>query len=208
MDNRQKLMDAAGRVYSEVGFRGATTRRIAEEAGVNEVTLFRLFGSKARLIAEAVQCMDPMGAFSLPDHPIDPETELTVWCQGHAASMRAGRAIIRKTMAELEEHPEMTPFICEGRTPQYRMLVTYAQQLTPIATPLDAEHLEAACSMLMSALFSDAMGREVVPTAYPSPEADAPARYVRVFLRAIGARPDCGHHAAASSALLSTYQHT
>ena len=33
----------------------ATTRQIAEEAGVNEVTLFRLFESKERLLAAVVQ---------------------------------------------------------------------------------------------------------------------------------------------------------
>ena len=53
---KQQLLDAAVRVYAEGGFRGATTRRIAEEAGVNEVTLFRLFGSKAALIDEAIRC--------------------------------------------------------------------------------------------------------------------------------------------------------
>ena len=30
--NRQKLLEAAARVFAEAGFRGATTRRIAEEA--------------------------------------------------------------------------------------------------------------------------------------------------------------------------------
>ena len=192
MDNRQKLLESAGRVYAEVGFRGATTRRIADEAGVNEVTLFRLFGSKARLIAEAIQCLDPMGAFALPDDPLDPSSELTVWCAGHAHSMREGRAIIRKTLADLEEHPEMGPFICEGQTPQYQMLVAYASVIAPPATDEEVEGLETACSMLMSALFSDAMGRDVVPTAYPVPEEEAPARYVRVFLRALGVLPRTG----------------
>ena len=59
MENRQRSLDAAARIYGEAGFRGATTRRIAAEAGVNEVTLFRIFGSKASLLAEAVQCCAP-----------------------------------------------------------------------------------------------------------------------------------------------------
>ena len=75
---RQQIIDAAVRVYSDVGFRGATTRRIADEAGVNEVTLFRTFGSKAALIAEAVQCHAQAHARTpLPDVPVDPEAELT-----------------------------------------------------------------------------------------------------------------------------------
>ncbi|MBK9410707.1 MAG: TetR/AcrR family transcriptional regulator [Gemmatimonadetes bacterium] len=96
MDNRDKLLLAASRIYAEVGFRGATTRRIADEAGVNEVTLFRLFGSKAQLIAEAISCQDPMGTVSLPEHPVDPLRELAAWCDGHTVVLREMRAMIRK----------------------------------------------------------------------------------------------------------------
>jgi hypothetical protein len=42
--------------------------------------------------------------------------------------------------------------------------------------------------MLMSALFADAMGRDMMPTMYPQPAERAPAAYVDVFLRALGAR--------------------
>ena len=46
MELRDRILEAAALVYAETGFRGATTRRIAERAGVNEITLFRHFGSK------------------------------------------------------------------------------------------------------------------------------------------------------------------
>lgn len=36
------------------GYAGATTKRIAKQAGINEVTLFRKYGSKAKLVAAAV----------------------------------------------------------------------------------------------------------------------------------------------------------
>ena len=79
---RQKLIEAAARVYGEHGFRGATTRRIAEEAGVNEVTLFRHFGSKEALIAECVKhCATTVEDGTLPDVPLDPERELTEWAR-------------------------------------------------------------------------------------------------------------------------------
>ncbi len=50
-----RLLEAALELLGERGYEGATTRRIAERAGVAEVTLFRRFGSKARLLAEAVR---------------------------------------------------------------------------------------------------------------------------------------------------------
>lgn len=51
---RSRLLRAALDEVAERGLRGATTRRIAERAGVNEVTLFRHFGSKSALVAEAL----------------------------------------------------------------------------------------------------------------------------------------------------------
>jgi len=46
-----RLLDAAERVFARDGLQGATTRSIAQAARVNEVTLFRHFGSKERLLA-------------------------------------------------------------------------------------------------------------------------------------------------------------
>src|SRR6202021_191933 len=48
------MYDAALVVLAERGYAGATTRRIAEAAGINEVTLFRRFGDKRQLILAAI----------------------------------------------------------------------------------------------------------------------------------------------------------
>ncbi len=55
MDNtEQKILDAALRVFASEGYAGATTRRIAQEADVTEVTLFRKFQSKENLLREVI----------------------------------------------------------------------------------------------------------------------------------------------------------
>jgi hypothetical protein len=54
----------------------------------------------------------------------------------------------------------------------------------------------------MAAIFSDAMGREMMPDMYPQPAERAPALYVRMFLRAIGveiSQPAARSRAAAPS---------
>jgi hypothetical protein len=38
-------------------------------------------------------------------------------------------------------------------------------------------------------MFGDAISRGVMPNACPQPVDDAPAKYVRVFLRALGVEP-------------------
>ena len=42
----KQILDAALDVMAERGYTGATTRQMAAAAGINEVTLFRRFGSK------------------------------------------------------------------------------------------------------------------------------------------------------------------
>ena len=188
MVNREKLLEAAMRVFAEAGFRGATTRRIAEEAGVNEVTLFRLFKSKMALIREAAELHAQIRAeFALPEEPQEPERELTAWCAAQMTFLRKSRALIRKCMAELEEHPEMAQCMRHGPTLSHRQLRGYAHALCRQYHVSDRNGLvDAACTMLGGALFADAMGREFTPDMYPQPEARAAAQYARCFLRAIG----------------------
>ncbi|MBE0524868.1 MAG: TetR/AcrR family transcriptional regulator [Methanosarcinales archaeon] len=50
----QKIMDAAIKVFARKGYDGATTRKIAEAAGVNEVTLFRKFQSKENILRAVI----------------------------------------------------------------------------------------------------------------------------------------------------------
>lgn len=47
----ETILDAATDLFAERGYQGTTTAAIAERAGVNEVTLFRRFGSKQGLLA-------------------------------------------------------------------------------------------------------------------------------------------------------------
>ena len=52
IDTKKRLLEATLKLISEKGYMGATTREIAQEAGVTELTLFRHFGSKEKLFKE------------------------------------------------------------------------------------------------------------------------------------------------------------
>ena len=52
-DARKRLLKAALEEFVLSGYKGASTRAITERAGVNEVTLFRQFGSKKGLLKAA-----------------------------------------------------------------------------------------------------------------------------------------------------------
>jgi outer membrane protein TolC len=184
---RQQLIDAAAKVYAELGFRGATTRKIAEVAGVNEVTLFRTFGSKANLIDEVIRsCHRDPGAASLPADPAEPEAELTRWVGETHRFMLDRRGLIRSAVAELHEHPEHSTEIADHPTVSFRELRAYVGRLHTSGAIPDVANANAACTMLLGTLFSDALHRDVMPSMFP-PAPDAPRTYVRLFLRALGA---------------------
>lgn len=58
---RQKILDAAGKLFAEKGYSETTTLAIAAESGVNETTIFRNFGSKKNLYME-IFCANTPGA--------------------------------------------------------------------------------------------------------------------------------------------------
>lgn len=51
---RLALLDAARELFATCGFERTTVRAVAERAGVNQALLFRYFGNKEALFAEAV----------------------------------------------------------------------------------------------------------------------------------------------------------
>jgi TetR/AcrR family transcriptional regulator len=53
-DVDQRIQHAAVREFCRKGYAGATTRKIAEMAGVNEVTLFRRFRSKESILRTSI----------------------------------------------------------------------------------------------------------------------------------------------------------
>lgn len=54
-DISNRILDAAMDVFSKKGYEGATTRKIAQEASVNEVTLFRKFHSKENILKTVIE---------------------------------------------------------------------------------------------------------------------------------------------------------
>lgn len=188
-DVRESLLKAALKLFAEHGSRGATTRRIAQEAGVNEVTLFRHFPNKQALLHAALHAFAEQTPYlRLPDTPKDLASELEVWARDHHKHLYKLRALIRTSMGEFEENPEQCKqAMCVS--------ISIANELTDYLTTAQRAGLvsadvtpAAATSMLMGTLFGDAMGRDLMPERYPYAMRDAIGLYLQLFLRAIGAR--------------------
>lgn len=105
---RQRLLDAAARVFARDGLAGATTRSIAQEAGVNEVTLFRHFQSKERLMAAVVgENFGAKAATQKPDIPSptdDLRADLLALGQCYETLLTANWPLVRTMLGELHHH--------------------------------------------------------------------------------------------------------
>ncbi len=129
-DTRQRIILAARQLFSEVGYALATTRLIAEAAQVNEVTLFRHFGSKKALL---MACMEDINAtgFSATfeselsgDYPAD----ILQMAQHQIADMRANVEVLRLLLCDVRSVPELRQVLLAGGRGNLERLSGYFQK--------------------------------------------------------------------------------
>jgi AcrR family transcriptional regulator len=188
MPLRDKILLAATELYAETGFHGSTTRQIAQRAGVNEVTLFRHFGSKTALLREAIHCACARHELNLlPETPRQMRVELQRWARGTWEALWSRRAVIRTALGESEAHPELSPQEDSATACAERELSTYLDRCHAAGLIPGSAELPAATALLMGTLFADALTRDVQPFVYRREPDQSLTDYVELFLRAVGA---------------------
>ncbi|MGD1068657.1 MAG: helix-turn-helix domain-containing protein [Bryobacteraceae bacterium] len=105
----ERLIEAALEMFSRRGM-AATTREIADAAGVNEVTLFRLFESKDRLLAAVVREVvraehEALDRVDLEDFDI--RRDISAVAEVYYATHEQYHAFLR-TMLAHRFHPKLT----------------------------------------------------------------------------------------------------
>ena len=182
--SRKRILAAALRIYGEHGFSGSTTRRIASEARVNEVTIFRQFGSKAALMAEAVLTPPAVSPLPiLPTAPGDPVTELHVWALSLLDWLRETRTVIRRSFAETTDPPEVAGRLHSHVETWNATLKAYVIALEEQGRIKHSADIAVASSMLIAALLTEGLGRIELPNVFAGSVHESTAGYVGAFLR-------------------------
>lgn len=130
MNAEQKILDAALKVFASDGYSGATTRKIAEEANVAEVTIFRKFQSKENLLREVliknrIEISDLDNLFRI-DKEADIETDLRILGKKIAKDMTDKKrdSKHRMLMFMLFEEGRRRPEVGEVLTSVFQMYIT------------------------------------------------------------------------------------
>ncbi len=91
------------------GYAGATTRQIAESAGVSEVTLFRKYGSKIELVKRAINALVEQTEFELAtQYTGDIRADLLRVLQAYQQTVILHERFFFALFAEFRHTPELT----------------------------------------------------------------------------------------------------
>jgi len=108
-DTRKRILDAAEAAFAAEGWLGATTQQIARAAEVNEVTLFRHFGTKkalfGALIGRFIEGRRELIDQAILEHAPMEEVLARLAERQHRA-MLASAGFIRTLLGEMHRHPE------------------------------------------------------------------------------------------------------
>lgn len=102
-----QLFRVTVRVFGERGYDAATTQEIAARAGVNEVTLYRRFGTKAALIGAALSHVLANAPFSRVEASDNVRADLAAIAEAYARTNRDYGDAVVTLLTEIPRHPEL-----------------------------------------------------------------------------------------------------
>ena len=104
-----QIFQSVMEIIAERGYAGATTRQIAESAGISEVTLFRKYGTKAELVRRAIHALIEQTEFeSLTQYTGDIRADLTRVVRAYQEAVVMHERFFFVLFAELTRYPELS----------------------------------------------------------------------------------------------------
>ncbi len=184
---RESILQAAARVFSQKGYAGATTRAIAAEAGVNEVTLFRHFGKKANLLMAVIErfsALPGLGTALREQLSGDYRQDLLQIGSYFLAMMNRNRRAILMTMCEAQRSPEVREIVAEPPARQRKMLGQYLRRQIERGVVRDLPDPELAAQAFFGMLFEYSISQTLAQdSGEESPLEEVVARFVDIFVQ-------------------------
>ena len=156
----ERLLDAAARGFARKGLKGATTREIAVEAGLSEMTLFRRFGTKEKLLRAVVERFFARRIEPPPVHepPGDLRAALLHYAKLQHRLMDESLPIIRVLLGELHhfsrDHRDVLHDVFKPMRSAMNALLTSQQKKSRRSSDVDM-----LIDMLEGVIFIDSLRR-------------------------------------------------
>jgi AcrR family transcriptional regulator len=150
---RRRIVDAAGRLFVERGYRATTIEAVADAADVSVETIYKRFGNKAGLLKAAREAAvagapEPDAFFTFPSAPID---EALAAAPGQEARLRTLAELSTRRMERLAPFhrmlrnagtgdPELAEFLAEDHALRRRSQhanIRFIAEGGPLRLPVD-----------------------------------------------------------------------
>jgi AcrR family transcriptional regulator len=187
-----EILAAAAELFAERGYKGTTTRSIAERAGVNEVTIFRRFKNKLGVLeALGASWEDSSAGFAVSAVPEPSDTRGTLATLARlevAQAMAFGEVATRLAM-DAKTSPEVAGAIRNGLGDNFAGLVAYLterQAAGDLRPDLDPRVMAEAFFALTSTMVMSRqlLGRVAMPDDVPADEVSRQA--LELYFSGIG----------------------
>ncbi len=130
-DTKAQIIAAAAQQFADLGYKRATTRKIAQAADVTEVTLFRHFGSKQNLFTAVLNQYalqpDSGGMFEMVLGE-DYRQDMLQMGQYTMRIMQERRDAMRMMLCEAAHFPELQEVLGQAPRQMRDMIANYLQQ--------------------------------------------------------------------------------
>lgn len=142
-ETRERLLDAAARVFELKGYDGATVALIAQEAGVTTGAIYAHYKSKAELLAAALQAHGERATASLfpPGRRSDAPTVLATLGKRLATRDAHESALLVEALLAARRDPELADILgaaLAGRESLMTGIVARAQQSGELSADVSA----------------------------------------------------------------------
>ncbi len=180
----ERLMTATLRLIGDHGYHGATTRAIAAEAGVSEVTLFRRFGSKADLahatLAHVTETFRSVGS----DPTDDVMADLIRLADAYHGFVAHWPALVARLLAEVTAESDIGLAVSRLIAENARSASTIIEHHQRAGRLLPGSTVEVVSAFLGPILLQATVGRHL-PATSSAPPWQA-AHHTRRFLAGYG----------------------
>jgi AcrR family transcriptional regulator len=194
----EAILMAAAELFAERGYKGTTTRAIAQRAGVNEVTLFRRFKTKQGILRGFgemwAQRMAGHVVATIPD-PTDVVATLKALARTEVAQAMEFGAVSMRLAMDASHDPELAEVIQGGPGENLTDLTSYVaerQAAGVLRSDLDPSVMAEGFFLLTSTLV---LSRQLLgagmATQYEVPAEVAVDQLVELYLSGALAKGEC-----------------